>query len=154
MDFKPLDPDYEARVRNSFNRQNFMSFIGAKLVSVTPGRCEIYLPYRKELSQQHGYFHAGVVGTIADNCGGYAGYSLMPADSSVLTVEYKLNLLAPGLGQGLIGRGEVLKPGRSLTVCETKVFGVIDGAEKLCATSLMTLMKMEGTPDSRQDKKI
>ncbi|VEN74151.1 PaaI family thioesterase [Candidatus Desulfarcum epimagneticum] len=154
MDFKPLDPNYEARVRKSFERQRFMSFIGAKLVSVTPGGCEIYLPYKEELSQQHGYFHAGVVGTIADNCGGYAAYSLMPAGSSILTVEYKLNLVAPGLGQGLIGRGKVIRPGRSLTVCETRVFGALDGAETLCATSLMTLMNMEGKPDRRLDEKI
>ena len=142
MSFKPLDPNYETKVRESFARQQFMSFIGAKLVEVRPGYCEIHLPYKKELSQQHGFFHAGVIGTLADNVGGYAAYSLMAPDSSIFTVEYKLNLIAPGDGDLLIGRGQVIKPGRTLTVCRTEVNVVKNGVEKLCATSLMTLMEM------------
>ena len=87
MPFKSLDRNYKTKVRKSFLRQGFMKFIGAKLVQVKPGYCEIHLPYKKELSQQHGFFHAGLIGTIADNTGGYAAYSLLGAESSILTVE-------------------------------------------------------------------
>jgi len=147
MPFKSLDPNYEMKVRKSFLRQGFMKFIGAKVVEVKPGYCEIHLPYKKELSQQHGFFHAGVIGTIADNTGGYAAYSLLGAESSILTVEYKLNLVAPGDGDLLIGRARVVKPGRTLTICKSEVFVVKKGIEKLCATSLMTLMAMTGMAD-------
>ena len=153
MSFEPLDPNYEMKVRESFARQQFMDFISAKLVEVKPGYCEIHLPYKKELSQQHGFFHAGVIGTIADNSGGYAAYSLMAADSSVFTVEYKLNLIAPGEGDLLIARGQVIRPGRNLTVCRTEVFVVKKGVEKLCATSLMTLMEMVGKIDEPVENK-
>lgn len=153
MSFKPLDPNYQMKVRESFAHQQFMSFIGAKLVEVRPGYCEIHLPYKKELSQQHGFFHAGVIGTIADNSGGYAAYSLMAADSLVFTVEYKLNLIAPGEGDLLIGRGQVIRPGRNLTVCRTEVFVVKNGVEKLCATSLMTLMEMVSKVDGPFENK-
>jgi len=147
MNLKPLDPNYEIKVRDSFDRQPYMEFIGAELVKVEPGYCEIHLPYKKELTQQHGYFHAGIVGTIADNSGGYAAFSLMPADSSVLSVEYKLNLLAPSNGKLLIGKGYVVKSGRTLTICRTDVFVVKDGKEKLCAASQMTLIALVGKTD-------
>ena len=147
MTFEPLDPNYEQKIRDSFSRQGLMKFIGAKLIDVRPGYCEIHLPYRGELTQQHGFFHAGMIGTIADNSGGYAAYSLIGVGSSILTVEYKLNLLAPGDGELLIGRARVLKPGQTLTVCKSDVFVVKDGIEKLCATCLMTLMAMNGMPD-------
>jgi uncharacterized protein (TIGR00369 family) len=147
MSFEPLDPHYERRVRESFSRQEFMNFIGAQLIEVTPGYCEIHVPYKKDLSQQHGFFHGGVIGTIADNSGGYAAYSLMSADSSILTVEYKLNLVAPGDGDLLIGRAQVVKPGRTLTVCRSEVFVVKNGTEKLCAISLMTLVIIAGMAD-------
>ena len=147
MSFKPLDPKYQERVESSFSRQKFMDFIGAELIEIKPGYCEIHLPYKKELSQQHGYFHAGIIGTVADNSGGYAAFSLMPMDSSILTVEYKLNLIAPGDGELLIARGQVMKSGRTLTICRTEVFVVKNGAEKLCATSLTTLMALVGKSD-------
>jgi len=147
MLFQSLDPNYERKVRESFSRQGFMKFIGAKLAEVKPGYCEIHVPYKDELSQQHGFFHAGIIGTIADNTGGYAAFSLMGAESSILTVEYKLNLVAPGDGDLLIGRARVVKPGRTLTVCRSEVFVVKNGIEKLCATSLMTLMAMTGMAD-------
>ena len=124
-----------------------MKFIGEKLLEVKPSYCEIHLPYKKEHSQLHGFFHAGLIGTNADNTGGYAAYSLLGAESSILTVEYKLNLVAPGDGDLLIGRARVLKPGRTLTVCKSEVFVVKKGIEKLCATSLMTLMAMSGMAD-------
>jgi len=94
MVFEPLDKNYVQKVRSSFQRQKFMEFIGARLAEVHPGYCEIHLPYKKELSQQHGFFHAGVIGTLADNSGGYAAFTLMPPRASILTVEYKLNILA------------------------------------------------------------
>src|SRR5919206_725924 len=100
--FEPADPQYRARVEASFGRQRVMGLIGARLVRVEPGLVEIELPYREELTQQHGYFHAGITSTIADSAGGYAGFTLFPADSSVLTVEYKMNLVAPAAGERLI----------------------------------------------------
>lgn len=146
--YKPKDPDYAQKVRESFSRQGFMSFIGAELVDIHPGYCMIRLPYREALTQQHGFFHAGVIGTIADNCGGYAAYSLMAPDSSVLSVEFKLNLLRPGDGDTLTGRGYVVKAGRHLTVCRTEITIAKKDQEKLCATSLMTLMEMSEMPDT------
>lgn len=141
------DPDFESRVRTSFSRQGIMGYLGATLDAVRPGYCEVRLPFKPELSQQHGYFHGGVIGTIADSAGGYAAFTLMPADSGVLTVEYKLNLLAPGDGDLLVARGEVIKPGRSLVVSRADVAVVKQGREKLCATLLQTLMTMRGRPE-------
>ena len=146
--FEPLDKNYEKKIKESFSRQPFMDFINAKLVEVKPGYCEIHLAYKKDLCQQHGYFHAGIIGTIADNCGGYAAFSLMPPKASVLTVEYKINLVAPGDGERLVGRAKVIKPGRTLTICDTSVSVVKNGIEKLCATSLMTIMTMHGKADT------
>jgi uncharacterized protein (TIGR00369 family) len=145
--FETLDPAYETRVRTSFARQGIMQFLGAELAAVQPGHCEVRLPYKPQLSQQHGFFHGGVIGTIADSAGGYAAFTLMPADSGVLTVEYKLNLLAPGDGDLLIARGEVLKPGRSLIVSRADVVVRKEGRERLCATLLQTLITMRGKPE-------
>lgn len=145
--FEPRDPDYAARVRASFERQGFMRSLGAELTRVEPGFCEIRLPYREDLSQQHGYFHAGTLGSIADSAGGYAAYTLMGANDSVLTVEYKLNLVAPGRGDLAIARAQVVRPGRTLTVCQVDVFAVTDGAETLCAVMQQTLIRMEGRAD-------
>lgn len=147
MSYKPLDPDFENKIKESFRRQGFMDFIGAELTEIGPGLCEIQVPYRKALSQQHGYFHAGIIGTLADNSGGYAAFTLMPPDASILTVEYKLNFVAPGDGERLISRAQVIKPGRTLTICRPEVFVVKNGARTLCATALMTLMAMHGKPD-------
>lgn len=148
--FTPIDPNYEERVRASFARQRFMEFIGAELTDIRPGFCEIQLSYKEELSQQHGYFHAGIIGTLADNTGGYAAYTLMPAASSILTVEYKLNLLAPGNGELLIAHGQVVKPGRTLTICRSDVFVVSGGHKKLCAIAIVTLMQMVGKSDAAE----
>ncbi len=147
--FQPKNPDYERRVRDSFQRQAVMAYLGAQLVVVRPGEVEIHLPYKRELSQQHGFFHAGVVGTIADSAGGYAAFSLMPIDASVLTVEYKINLLAPSDGALLKARARVIKAGRTLTVCLVECFVQKDNAEKLCALVQMTVMTMQGMPDER-----
>ncbi|NNG01286.1 MAG: PaaI family thioesterase [Desulfobacteraceae bacterium] len=147
MKYTPSDPCFEKKVRDSFLRQKFMTTIGAQLVSIEPGICEIHLPYKPGLSQQHGFFHAGVIGTIADNCAGYAAFSLMDADSSVLSVEYKLNLLAPGDGEMLIGQGKVIKPGRTLTICRSTIYVVKNNTKKRCADALLTMMQMKGKLD-------
>ena len=145
--FEPKDPAYADRVRASFDRQKIMMLIGAQLVRLAPGECEIHLPFKPELSQQHGYYHGGIIGTIADSAGGYAAFTLMPRDASVLTVEYKMNLLAPGDGELLIARGSVLKAGRTLVVAQVDAGVVKNGREILCATLLQTLMTMRGRPD-------
>jgi len=145
--FEPSNPAYAARVQASFDRQKVMALLGAKLIRLAPGECEIHLPFRPELTQQHGYFHGGIIGTIADSAGGYAAFTLMPPDSSVLTVEYKMNLLAPGDGDLLIARGRVLKSGRTLVVAQVDAFVLKDGRETPCATLLETLMTMHGRAD-------
>ncbi len=137
---KPQDPGYAERVRQSFAEQHVMRFLGAEIVDVQPGYCEVHLPFRPELCQQDGYIHGGIIGTIADTAGGYAGYSMMPADSRVLTVEYKLNLLAPANGERLIARGHVVNAGRTLVISRVDVSVVRDASETLCATLLQTLI--------------
>lgn len=151
VNFEPVNPDFAARIRRSFQRQGFMKLLGAELTKVEPGLVEIEVPFSPELTQQHGFFHAGVVGTIADNCGGYASFSLMPANHSVLTVEYKLNLVAPAKGIRLRAVGQVMRPGRTITVCRCQVF-VLDGkTEKLCAHCLMTVMGLPGRSDRPEE---
>lgn len=139
-DFQAVDPAYAQRVRASFYGQRFMGLIGATLSALTPGRCEIHLDFKPELTQQIGYFHAGIIGTIADNAGGYAALTLTPAGMEVLTVEYKINFMAPGQGEALIARGQVLKAGRTLIVCRSDVFNVKAGRESLAATATLTLL--------------
>ncbi len=146
--FEPADAEFAGRVRASFARQQVMAFIGARMTRIEPGLVEIELPFRSELTQQHGFFHAGITSTIADSAGGYAGYTLFPADSSVLTVEYKINLLAPADGERLVATGRVVKPGRNLTICELAVVAVKNGEETACAHGLQTLMCLHGKPDT------
>lgn len=145
--FKPVDPDYAARVRASFGRQKAMDLIGAALTRVEPGFCEIRLPYRPELTQQHGFVHGGIVGMIADSAGGYAAYTLFPADASILTVEYKMNMLAPGKGEALIARGEVVKSGRTLTIVKADVFAIDGASQTHCAVMQQTLITLHGKAD-------
>lgn len=147
MSYTAADPDFEARVRASFARQAIMRLIGASLSRVVPGETTIELPFRADLTQQHGYFHAGVTSTIADSAGGYAAYTLFPATSSVLTVEFKINLVAPADGERLVAHGRVKKPGRTLTICELEVLAVQGGREKACAYGLQTLICLDGVPD-------
>lgn len=146
-DFTIRNADYVTRSHDSFARQKFMDTLGARLDNVHPGYCEIHLSYDKALTQQHEYFHGGVLGTLADNAGGYAAFTLMNATDSVLTVEYKLNIMAPAKGEMLIARGQVLRAGRRLTVCHTDVYCVKKGVEIHCATSLGTFMVLPNTPD-------
>ena len=145
--FEARDPDFAGRVAKSFASQGIMGHIGARLRLIAPGYCEIELPYSDSVSQQHGFFHGGVIGTIADSAGGYAAFSLMGATDGVLTVEYKLNLMAPADGELLIARGEVLRPGRTLTVTRAEVVVVKDGDEKPCAAMQQTMMRIVGRPD-------
>jgi uncharacterized protein (TIGR00369 family) len=144
MSFTPTDPHYREKVEASFARQQFMHTIGARLLAITPGQCDIALPYTAALSQQHGYFHAGIVATLADNAAGYAAFTLMPAETSVLTVEFKLNLLSPANGDQMISRGRVIKTGRTLTICRSNVYTGTHDNEKLCATALLTMMTVRG----------
>lgn len=146
-EFQAKDPAYAQRVQASFDRQGVMKLLGARVSRIAPGECEIQLPYRNDLTQQHGYFHGGIIGTIADSAGGYAAFSLMPEDASVLTVEYKMNLLAPGDGELLVARGRVLKAGRSLVVTQVDAIAIKGGQETLCATLLQTVMTMHGRKD-------
>lgn len=145
--FEARDAAWDAKVRASFRRQGVMALIGADLSDLQPGRCEIRLPHRPDLCQQHGYFHAGIVATIVDSAGGYAGFTLMPAGSSVLTVEYKLNMLAPGDGELLIAIGEVVKPGKNLVITRGDVYVVKNGKSTHCALMQQTLMTMHGKED-------
>ena len=152
--FTPKNPDFATRVRDSFNRQGAMAHIGAEMTRIEPGVVDIAVNYRPELAQQHGYFHGGIVGMIADSAGGYAAFSLMPEDASVLTVEYKINLLAPSDGTRLVAKGRVTRTGRTLSVCHVDVFVERDGKEHLCATLLQTLITMTGKSDGlASDKK-
>lgn len=138
--FQPQDPDYEQRVRASFARQRVMDTIGATLSRVAPGEVEITLLFRDDLTQQHGFLHAGIVTTIVDSACGYAALSLMPPGVGVLTVEYKVNLLAPASGSRLVARGHVTRPGRTISVCAGDVYAYEGEREKLVATMLATMM--------------
>ncbi|ODA40646.1 PaaI family thioesterase [Desulfosporosinus sp. BG] len=120
--FTPQTPDFLNRVQSSFAQQSVMNLIGAELVKVLPGEVEISIPFRDNLTQQHGFLHAGIITTIADSACGYAAFSLMPAGASVLTVEFKVNLLAPAKGERFVAKGLVVKPGRTITVCSGEVF--------------------------------
>jgi uncharacterized protein (TIGR00369 family) len=141
-EFEPRDEKFEARVRESFGRQGAMALIGARLVRVKPGQVEIDLPYRADLTQQHGYVHAAVVTAILDSACGYAALSLLPGDRDVLTVEYKVNFLAPARGRRLVARGRVVKPGRTITVCAGDASAELEegGQEQIVATMLATMI--------------
>jgi uncharacterized protein (TIGR00369 family) len=138
------DPEFADRVRASFAKQHAMDLIHATLPVVEPGLTEIHLPHWAGVEQQHGFVHGGVVGMIADSAAGYAAMTLVSASASVLTVEYKMNLVAPADGEKLIARGKVVRPGRTLVVTQAEVFAVKDGKEKLCALMQQTIMVMHG----------
>jgi uncharacterized protein (TIGR00369 family) len=146
--FTPPDPAWETKVRDSFDRQRYMRYLDARLTRVEPGLVEIVLAFRPELSQQHGFFHAGATSSIADTAGGYAGFTLFPAGSSVLTAEFKINLVAPAKGEKLRAIGAVIKPGRTLTICDLKVYATSGERETLCATGLQTLVRLDERADS------
>jgi uncharacterized protein (TIGR00369 family) len=141
MSHESPNPSFIEEIRESFARQSVMRLIGAELGTIEPGIIEINLPYSRNLVQQHGYVHAGIITTIVDSACGYAAYSLMPAGSEVLSVEFKANFLRPARGHHFIARGEVVKPGRTLTVVRGEVFGSSeDGKQELIATMQGTMM--------------
>ena len=138
--FTPKDTDYGARVRASFARQRVMETIGARLLKVEPGEVEIALAFREDLTQQHGYLHAGIVAAVVDSACGYAAMSLAPAGAEVLSIEFKLNLLSPAAGESFVARARVKRAGRNVTVCTGDLFALNSDSEKLVATMLATMM--------------
>ena len=138
------DPHFAERVRASFALQHAMALIRATLSVVEHGRTEIHLPHWSGVEQQHGFVHGGVVGMIADSAAGYAANTLTSADTGVLTVEYKMNLVAPADGQRLVARGEVVRPGRTLIVTRADVYAIRDEQWTLCAIMQQTIMAMQG----------
>ncbi|QBS44754.1 PaaI family thioesterase [Nocardia sp. CS682] len=145
--FDQADPEVRSRIQASFDRQGLMRHLGAQLGHIGPGRVHILLPHRPEVTQQHGYIHAGATSAIADSAGGYAAFTLFPDDTTVLTVEYKINLLAPASGDHLEAVGTVLKPGRTLTVCQLEVFAVRGDERSLIATGQQTLICLPARPE-------
>lgn len=142
--FQPSDPDFERRVRASFAEQRVMTTLGARLAHLAPGEVDVVLPFRPDLTQQHGFLHAGITTTIVDSACGYAALSLMPADAAVLTVEFKVNLLAPAQGERFLARGRIVKPGRTVTVAAGEVLALTGGEERLVATMTATIMCVRG----------
>ncbi len=147
MTTRRLDPaidDFAQRVRGSFARQGAMQTLGAQLLLVEPGAVDVGFDWAQGLTQQHGFIHAGMVSTALDSACGYAGLTLMAADAAVLTIEFKINLLAPAKGQRFRMEGRVLKPGRTITVTEGRAYAIDEGREKLIATMGCTLMCVQG----------
>lgn len=141
-EYEPVDPNYEARIRSSFEKQGVMKTIGARLIKIAPGEVVIEFSYDPSLTQQHGYIHAGVLTTVVDSACGYAAYTLMPADSEVLSIEYKVNFMSPAKGESFKSIGKVLRSGRTITVCSGDVIAVERGKEKVVATMLATMISV------------
>jgi uncharacterized protein (TIGR00369 family) len=140
--FEPSDPDFSDRVRASFDAQGVMRELGVSITALSPGEIDLLIDHQDRLTQQHGYLHAGILATAMDSACGYAAFSLMPADAAVLTVEYKVNLLRPAQASGYRVRGSVIKPGRTLTVCEARAYPA-DSDEPL-AVMVATIMTLVG----------
>ena len=139
--FQVQDAAFEQVVRDSFAQQKFMDYLGARLTAVSPGKVTIELPISSNLFQQHGFVHAGAATAVVDSACGYAALTLMPPQSDVLTVEFKVNFLSPTVGERLVAVGRVLKPGRTITVCQGEVFGVNQaGEQKQCAHMTATIL--------------
>lgn len=144
---EPQNPGFEQAVRDSFAAQRLMTTLGARLARVAAGEIEIRMPFRHDLTQQHGFLHAGVVTSTLDSACGYAAFSLMPAGVGVLTVEFKTNLLAPARGEELVARGRVVRAGRTITVCQAEAAMLADRRETVVATMLATMMTVRDRPD-------
>ena len=140
--FQPSDPNFDKRVRDSFAQQKAMTTLGIAIERLAAGEIELAMPYNDAYTQQHGFVQAGVMTAALDSACGYAAFSLMPANAEILTVEFKTNLLAPAKGSRFVFRAHVVKPGRTLTVCEAQAYAVNDGSEKLVATMTGTLMAL------------
>ena len=148
-----VNPSFVARVQEAFALQGAMRTLGASLQEIEPGRIVIGMAHRPELTQQHGFIHAGIITAGLDNACGIAAFTLMPASTGILTVEFKTNLLAPARGERFAFRATVVKPGRTLTVCEARAYAEHDGVETLIATmsgTLMALAAREGTAKERR----
>lgn len=150
-EFEPKRDDFAQEIRESFGRQRVMSTIGADIVTVEPGRVEIALPFDEKLTQQDDFLHAGIVATILDSACGYAAFTLMPARTRVLTVEYKINLLAPAIGDRFIARGTVLRPGRRLTVCHGELDAITQEQRKPAALMIATMITLDDHADEPAD---
>ncbi len=146
-EFQPQCENYQARVKTSFAEQALMQTLDISIVSIEPGKVVLQMPYQPPLTQQNGFLHAGIITTILDTACGYAAYSLMPEDASVLSVEFKTNLLRPAQGELFIATGKVIKPGRSITVTEGQLHAINDGRSKLVATLNGTMMAARDRPD-------
>ncbi|TNE39052.1 MAG: PaaI family thioesterase [Alphaproteobacteria bacterium] len=145
--FQPLNPDFDAVVRDSFARQPFMSEVGARIALLEPGICEIHVDMRKGLTQQHGFFHGGLVTAITDSAAGYASYSLYPENSTVLTVDLNVKFLKPAQGSLLRARAEVVKTGKTLYISRADAFAEEGEASNHCLTGLFSMMCLPGKPD-------
>jgi uncharacterized protein (TIGR00369 family) len=151
MTFQPKDPNFADRVRASFARQRMMQTLGVEITRLAPGEIELAMPYEAAFTQQHGFIHAGIMATVLDSACGYAAFSLMPTDAAVLTVEFKTNLLAPAKGERFLFRAHVVKPGRTLTICDGQAFALENLAdERLVATMNGTLMALYDRPNISQ----
>jgi uncharacterized protein (TIGR00369 family) len=143
MSFEPRDANFQQRVRSSFAQQRVMQTLGIEIVNLEAGKIELAMPYDPAYTQQHGFLHAGIVTTALDSACGYAAFSLMPAEAEVLTVEFKTNFLAPAKGERFVFRGSVVKPGRTLTVCEAQAVASLGGTgPRVVATMIGTLMAL------------
>jgi uncharacterized protein (TIGR00369 family) len=146
-EFVLRDPNFETRIKDSFSRQGLMRHINATIEELVPGKCVVTAPFQEYVSQQHGFFHGGVIGTLADVAGAYAAFTLIETEQSMLTVEFKINFLSPAEGSMLRAVGEVLRAGRTLTVSQVSIWA-LDGASKSqCATALVTVMTLVGRGD-------
>jgi uncharacterized protein (TIGR00369 family) len=141
--FEPKNPDYRAIATDMFERQRAMQTLGISIARIEPGEVDLAMSYSADFSQQHGFVHAGIITAGLDNACGMAAFTLMPAGTDILTVEFKTNLLAPAKGERFIFRSHVVKPGRTLTVCDAKAYAVQEGTETLIATMSATLMAMQ-----------
>lgn len=151
-DFKSVNPDYKDQIHEGFARQRVMETIGAQLGTVVPGQVEIELNFREDLTQQHGYLHAGIITAIVDSACGFAAFSLMPPDSGVLTVEYKVNLLAPARGERFVATGRAIRPGRTLTVCAGEVVAIEGDEKKVIALMQATMFRMSERGESMEHR--
>lgn len=149
-EFRARNPQWEARVRESFARQPFMTTIGGSIEALAPGRCRLTLPMRGDLAQQRGFLHGGVTTALADTAGGFAAYSLMPENSAPLTVELKINLMSPAIGERFVADARVLRSGKTLTIVEVDVSAQQGSESKLIARMLATMICIENTPDAPQ----
>ncbi|MGY4711996.1 PaaI family thioesterase [Mycolicibacterium sp. CBM1] len=143
-----IDAELTRHITDSFGRQGLMRHLGATITELRAGFCEIHAPYRPELTQQHGYFHAGVTSALVDTAGGYAGLSTYTRSDSVLTVDFTVNLLAPAVGEVLVAQATVIKSGRTLTVCELQAYTVNERGRTHVATGRQTLIRLVDTSDS------